>query len=1161
MHLKSLQVQGFKTFARPTELVFEPGITAIVGPNGSGKSNLVDAIRWVLGERSARELRGTRMEEIIYSGGARRPASGMAEVKLVIDNTDGRLPLPYAEVEVVRRGYRNGESDFWLNGSRCRMRDIDELFASTGLTQQGYAVVAQDDVDFIIQTSAAERRAMIEEAAGVRGLRSRRQEAITRLKEADLSLVRLHDLVRELGPRVSELRQQAAQATQFNELSGRLDALRGSVLRGEWLASRQRLGRGSARVSALEATVVAASAESERFTLSYEEQRRLLAEAHDARLARERQVGELRLRLSRATSRIELFDERKAAAGQQVAELEGHLAAALDRAAVLESELEAALAERDRAVSIQDNPQDEAAIAAHAAASARHLDLARALSAAQRALQEMGAQQRRLADILVSVQHRRDSAGAVLEDLRLQVSEAEAELAGAAFTEHSELRARRDAAVVAAVELRRAIDQLAMAREVDEGSRRARGEAAERLHRLEERVTSLALLTPASERPAAGAKRLAELLEVEEGYAVAVESALGREILDSWVMADATSEGQLLHELTAGSADASMLAVHGVRAAPVALPPPRAEAILGHVGGPSWLMPALTILLRDTWLVPDIEAGRVLCDERPGRVAVTLTGQAVAGLQLRSRPRSRVVEAQQLLRRAEGKLVETREQLRRADEQQLSARVAVEQAEEEVTRAQAADVAATAAHAQMDARRLAAEERMAAAQARLDRLRLQVEDRRTALASTDGEAEAAQQRALEADTARAATEQAAVEAAVLEAAAGEEADRLRWAAESGRAQRGAIQAQRQAAQNLLAQADQSLMRHRADVAALRARAAELEASSAELRRLRSDALAELDVLKAELEAVPADGSQGQVEVLTATLLEMERENMRRRVELAHQEESLAAADAARAAEEAILSDLAARLGDLGPAPEDEGDVDWERSQREIVRLERQIAGLGPVNPLAIEEYARDSERLGGIDGQMEDLRKARADLDGISSELTGEIDKRFEAVFGAVAFNFQETFSVLFPGGRATLRLDDPTAAEPGVEILAQPAGKRMRGIKLLSGGERALTALAFILALEKVNPSPFYIFDEVDAPLDDANVRRFATMLQSMVDGNQFLLVTHNHATMTAARALYGVTLEDSGVSRVVSVRLRGEDVVAPVDGLTVHRGAAAVG
>ncbi|MDQ6748212.1 MAG: chromosome segregation protein SMC, partial [Candidatus Dormibacteraeota bacterium] len=284
----------------------------------------------------------------------------------------------------------------------------------------------------------------------------------------------------------------------------------------------------------------------------------------------------------------------------------------------------------------------------------------------------------------------------------------------------------------------------------------------------------------------------------------------------------------------------------------------------------------------------------------------------------------------------------------------------------------------------------------------------------------------------------------------------------------------------------------------------------------------------------------------QVDAITQALLALEKEHMERQVALAHQEDALATAEGLLAEEEAILADLAGRMGAAGEGEPGEEELDWEKTQREIARLERQINHLGPVNPLAIEEFERDRERLEAIDGQLGDMVRTREGLVKLAGELTTEIDRRFEAVFGAVAYNFQETFATLFVNGKATLRLDDPEADEPGVEILAQPAGKRMRGIRLLSGGERALTALAFILALEKVNPSPFYIFDEVDAPLDDANVKRFNAMLQSIAGEHQFILITHNHQTMTSAQALYGVTLEDSGVSRVVSVRLRAGQVVA---------------
>jgi chromosome segregation protein len=318
-------------------------------------------------------------------------------------------------------------------------------------------------------------------------------------------------------------------------------------------------------------------------------------------------------------------------------------------------------------------------------------------------------------------------------------------------------------------------------------------------------------------------------------------------------------------------------------------------------------------------------------------------------------------------------------------------------------------------------------------------------------------------------------------------------------------------------------------------------AAALAQVARELDAARTEAASARDALSRE----PVLADDQRVDSLTAELVAIEKSNLDGQVGLAHQEEILSGAQALLDEEAGALAELTRQLGPEAEQEPAEGELDWEQTQRLIVRLERQLAGLGPVNELAIEEFRRDGGRLDQIAGQLEDLSRARTDLEQIAAQLGAEIEHRFEAVFGAVAFNFQETFGTLFVGGKATLQLDDPEAEEPGVEILAQPAGKRMRSIRLLSGGERALTALAFILALEKVNPSPFYIFDEVDAPLDDANVKRFNTMLQSMAQENQFILITHNHITMTSAQALYGVTLEDSGVSRVVSVRLQGKELV----------------
>jgi len=348
---------------------------------------------------------------------------------------------------------------------------------------------------------------------------------------------------------------------------------------------------------------------------------------------------------------------------------------------------------------------------------------------------------------------------------------------------------------------------------------------------------------------------------------------------------------------------------------------------------------------------------------------------------------------------------------------------------------------------------------------------------------------------------------------------------------------------------VLARAQALLVAQQAELERAGSEAASLRGARDALREELAEAQAAAAQARRELDQVPPRPEGDEVRLVAEAVLQMERENLERQVGLAHQEEALVQAEELERLEQATLAELTERMGGEDADLVAEAEVDWERTQREVSRLERQLAQLGPVNELAIEEYERDRSRLGGIDVQLEDLQRAREDLGQLAGTLGEEIERRFDAVFGAVAFNFQELFGELFAGGRATLSLDRAEGDEPGdagVEILAQPAGKRMRNIRLLSGGERALTALAFILALEKVNPSPFYVLDEVDAPLDDANVRRFNVMLNSMAAGNQFILVTHNHQTMTSARALYGVTLEDSGVSRVVSVRLQGGEVVA---------------
>ena len=1042
MHLRSVEIQGFKTFAKKTELLFEPGITAVVGPNGSGKSNLVDAIRWVLGERSARELRGTRMEEIVYSGGARRQGSGMAEVRLVIDNSDGRLAVPYTEVELLRRGYRSGESEYRLNGARCRLRDIEELLASTGLTQQGYSVVAQDDVDHIIQTSAGERRALIDEAAGVRGLRTKRDDALGRIREADITVLRLHDLAGELGPRVEELGRQADAARTEAEITARLGVLRGSLLRGDWLAARQRVKKSGVRVANHEASVAQARADAATAAAVHATQREDLARAHDARLARERELGTLRLAANDARSQVQLLAERLAAAGRGSQETSTALDAAVVRQEALENELKVATEDAAAASSPPGAVESDRALATAlevgTAAEAGRDELEQRITGLRQAA--AGAEQR-----VAELTQRRDGLRAAGKDLVVELARAESEL----VTEQgyrpevgvAEAAASQAAGIVAA-----AIAAEAGAKEAVEAARQAEGAAASRTQRLQERLSALRSLAADGDLPAPSAARLVELLQKTEVRSAAMATGISAATLDSWL-----EEGRLEGRAITGALEQGRL--------------------------------------------EQAQATRAEADEAAG----------LAAAMTRERGSAAAVEDARL--------------------------------------AQQTALALVSAAAARDASRA---QGMAAAQHRVHRLRVSVADRNADLEALATDLAAAVEAAATGRARVQELEPVLVVAVEAESMRRKEAGALQRAADQREAQRVAFSAR---AEGLLARrtrAEAQLAAHVADVQTARARLEQLVAARAAMDSQRAAAEKQYAAALAALDAAPDDAATAAVGEITERLLALEKEHLERQVALAHQEDALAAAQALLAEERAALKDLAGRMGQAGQWEPADEEVDWEKTQREIIRLERQIAHLGPVNSLAIEEYDRDRERLDAIDGQLDDLARTREGLVKLAEELTAEIDRRFEAVFGAVAFNFQETFGTLFHNGKATLRLDDPDAEEPGVEILAQPAGKRMRGIRLLSGGERALTALAFILALEKVNPSPFYVFDEVDAPLDDANIKRFNAMLLSMAAENQFILVTHNHQTMTSAQALYGVTLEDSGVSRVVSVRLRAGEVVA---------------
>ncbi|MDQ6720918.1 MAG: AAA family ATPase [Candidatus Dormibacteraeota bacterium] len=1045
MFLRSLNLLGFKTFARPTEIVFEGGVTAIVGPNGSGKTNIVDAVKWVLGSGQARDLRGRKMEEIIYAGGERRSRAAFAEVTVVFDNTAGRLPVDYHEVAIKRRVERDGESDYFLNGSRVRRRDLIHLLASTGLTLDSYAIIDQHDIESIVVCSPGERRQLLEEAAQVRGVKARRQEAGQRLAELAQNLLRLEDLKSEIEPRLEVVRAQASAAREGAEAAARLELLRGSIVWEEWREARDAHRRATGQAQSLERRLAEARELAKVAEAEFQAWRDEVQAAQDRRLGRQRRLGRLGLELAASGHALQLAEER--AHGQR------------------------ALAD-----AVRREDSDNRALAA--AAEALHGQLALEFEQARAALEAVAEAPPPPAALdPAAVQQARREA----EQQRRAVGAATSSIAGLRTRrEFLEEQAARSAALAAAADQIPAAEaelarEMAVADEAES--------AAKTVGRLRSELEGLDALRPAA---APGLVRLGEVLTPEPGYEAALSAALGA-LVDALVAVDEVSaisaappsdaQRTVLYPASAPvSSRAGSLIEHvRVRKGYELV----ARRLLGHVVVGEDV--TLVGVYREDGLVRAGADPRVEIDARRSRLRERiaglepkmLEGEATGGrlklaeaklaeLRARAAGGTRLADSQRML---EAALAEEKLESGRLPELESVANAAEHHAAS-VTRELEAHLAALGAH------------RAASHQAEMERARWRdrIDDLRR------------QVRLVDEDLAR------------LRAAAEERATRVAEA------------------EGLAAAALEVLPALRSAVEAAMASLAEAERESPEEEAEIADGALRLGTLdEARMDArLKAGTLEGNLE-----LVAREAELMQKGME-----------------------EIRSRMPD-GVAPEEVPG--GKAREREMRALERRLEEIGPTNALAETECRELEERFETLRTQLEDISAARQDLEQLIVKLREEEESRYEAVFGAVAANFHEYFAQLAPGGRATLKhADGDDGPRSGVEILVQPPRKRLQNVTLLSSGERSLAALALVLALDEVNPSPFTILDEVDAALDDANVGRFGEMLARLGTQRQFLVITHNHVTMSHASSLYGIHLDESGSSHLVSVRL--EDIRKPV-------------
>ncbi len=1180
MYLSKLELHGFKSFAQRTTVHFDPGVTAIVGPNGCGKSNIVDAVRWVIGEQRARILRSEKMEHIIFNGAGKRRPLGMAEVLLTVENTRGVLPTEYSEVVIGRRLYRSGDSEYLLNGVRCRLQDITDLFMDTGMGAGAYSVIELKMIEEILSENAQDRRRLFEEAAGITRYKLRRKQALGKLDTTQADLTRLRDVTDEVEKQVRTLKRQAEKAARHRDLHARLAALERALAAAEHarLAAQQATLRAEqealqaehdtlrARQAVDEADVEALRAEALRLEEAAAAQRHELHRRQEA------------VRAAEAEGR--LFQERLEASEREAAQARAELADAAQGRARLEASAERLQAEQAAAA-----PALAAAEAAFAEARARgeaareaaedHRDQhhalrdaeerhARALAAEETALGRLLARLDLLGGDAERLRRERARQAADAEPLAGRRAEAEAALAA--------LLARADEARAAVAEAERLLglhraQQEAAAEALQKAERLREATAAEArvLQNLvasyEEFSDAVRYLATAPEWAPAEMRTVADLVACDEADRLALQAALGELASCLVVPSDREAAAALALLRDRRKGQATFFVLDRLRPAPPSEPP--------VFGAADWLParvrvsearyePLVAALLYGVYVVDTLDEAEALAREAEGAARfIARTGEwadAQGLVQGGSRKKPSTVGAR-LGRREQ--LAALTARLGALEPEIAERRALLEQVRREIRetpfearRAELARLERARAEAEKTAARLAFEQetlekRLAELDARAAEMQRETEAGR-------GQAAEREQAAARARAAHAAAH--AARAHAEEALRAAEAESRLALSRSNEAHVAFVQAQNRAqnaAREQAATTDalEALARRTREAEARLARA---EAGIAEARLARRDLYEQLNGLQdaqnlhhARLEAAEQQVQEGRIAIAEA---EARLRQVRR------DREALGGEAHARAlllAEvETRRADLAARLAErYGPdalrdAPSDEA-ADEAAARAEAADLRRRIDALGAVNALALEEYEQAHERFTFLTTQQADLRAAEATLLSAIREINTTAAQRFRETYAAIEAHFQDIFGRLF-GEEASASLvlerpDDPL--ESAIEILARPRGKRPSAITQLSGGEKTLTAIALLFAIYLVKPSPFCILDEVDAPLDDANVQRFMALIRTFSRETQFILVTHNKRTMEAADRMYGVTMQEQGVSTLVGVAFEKEE------------------
>ena len=1181
MHLKTLTLRGFKSFASATTLHLEPGITCVVGPNGSGKSNVVDALAWVMGEQGAKSLRGGAMADVIFAGTSSRPPLGRAEVSLTIDNTDGALPIDYTEVTISRTLFRNGGSEYAINGTPCRLLDIQDLLSDTGMGREMHVIVGQGRLDAVLQATPEERRHFIEEAAGVLKHRKRKEKAVRKLEAMAANLARVTDLTAEIRRQLGPLARQAEVARRAQVVQIDLRDARARLLADDLVQLTATLAQEQADETALRnrrTAVEQAQAEArERLTeleAAAAKAAPVLGEASDTyyRLTslRERLRGTATLAAERCRLLGAPTAEPESSRDPDDLDDQARRARSEELDLVQEAEeaqvaLQGALAERQR-LEAEAAEAEKALAAVHRGVADRREGLARLtgqVAARRSRLEGTESELARLrADLEAATERARTAQAqfAALEQEVVGAQEGEEGLDAA----HEEALAAQEAA------------EAEVARLV-EAERAAEGERATWTARRDALALSLArkdatgALLENDDLPGI-AGTLADHVRVEPGYETAVAAALGA-VADAAVATSVEDAVDALRFVRAEDAGQVRLVVADGDAADAAPgdAPEGASWARDLVDGDERVRGTLARLLRGVVVVDDLAAARAVVNAHDV-TAVTRDGDVLSRTEVRggSTGGPSVLELHAAREEAEQGLADATARIEQTRFALGPAREALEAANAEVERTLAAlhasdaelaavaerlgqlGSAARAANAEIERIRPAIEaaaaerERYATELADLVE-RLEVAQREPADAEADlEEATAARDR-----TAAAATQarQAETDARLALRTIEERIRHVRSRAESlERAADAERHARKVAQERAVRRAEQARVADLVRQGAERALAA-IETSVALAHRAREEAESARAARDSEIAEV-----RTRLDQLGAEYAELT--DVVHRDEVARAQQQLRIEQLQQRAVEDLGMDPEVLVEEYGPhqlvpavpQPGDDPDAPLpeprpyvrEEQEKRLRAAERALAQLGRVNPLALEEHAALEERHRFLTEQLADLKKSRADLEEIIREIDERVETVFAEAFADTAREFEGVFSRLFPGGEGRLLLTDPdNMLTTGLEVEARPPGKKVKRLSLLSGGERSLTAVALLVAIFKARPSPFYVMDEVEAALDDVNLGRLLEIFTELREDSQLIVVTHQKRTMEIADALYGVTMRGDGVTTVISQRL----------------------